>query len=131
MGFSLSRTGTAFRHQLLHQLMQQLRLGMIRRPVIDLFSIPAAGDQTAGPQLFQVVGDRRTAHVYHSGQIHHTFFAMTQDPKQPQAVSVPQLPQQQGYLLEFFGGWTVLYDPGCMLPMIVGQIYLSHFTISL
>ncbi len=49
--FACIRMGTGLADQLFNKLTQHLGRGMIGYPVINLFSVSAAGNQAVGPQL--------------------------------------------------------------------------------
>ena len=71
--------------------MQKLRLFCLGVFIVHFFSAAAGGDQVAGLQLFQMMGDRRTAHAYHGGDIDDTFLSVAQDPEDTDTVPVAEL----------------------------------------
>ena len=80
----------------------------------------------AGLQLFQMMGDCRTAHTYHGGDIDDAFLTVAQDPEDTDAVSVTELFENircslkdlcSRHLIQFF-----FYT----LPVVMGQSGIRH-----
>jgi len=78
-------------HDLFDHQVEELALRRISGPVIDFLTIPAADDQSTVSQRAQVVGNGRTGHFQHSGDINDTLFAVAQEPENAYSGGVTQL----------------------------------------
>ena len=71
--------------------MQQAAFLRIRRPVIDLFSVPTADNQATGFQRSEMVGYSGAGHFQHGGNIDHAFFTVAQKPEDAYSGGVAEL----------------------------------------
>ena len=114
-------------HQLLDHVVQELSFPCVSGPVVYLLAFPAAGDESAGLQLPQMVGYGRAAHIHEGGEVDHALFAVAQKPEDADAAAVAQLLENIRHRLEFACFGHVFQD-GLFddLPMVVGQLLVRH-----
>ena len=58
------------------------------RAVVNFFAGAAAGNQSGGPELAQVVGDGGAAHLDESGEVDDALFAVAENPENADPVAV-------------------------------------------
>ena len=112
--------------QLLDEPVEEPGLGRIGGLIVDLLALPAADYQPGGAQLTQVVGDGRTAHIHHGGEIYDTFLTVAQQPEELYPAAVVQLAQQLGYQLKCRARGAAGRHLLGGMPVVVGQLVLFH-----
>ena len=71
-----------------------VRLCIVCRPVINLFSLPAAHNQAAAAEGAQMMGNGRAGHLHQRGNIDDTLFCMAQKPKDSKSCGIAELLEQ-------------------------------------
>ena len=115
---------------MLNGLMKRLAFRGVGSLVVDLFPLPTADDQPAGPQLVQVVGHGGAGHIHQRRQIDDALLSVAQQPENFQPVRVVQLLKQvrrpfKGLHRRHFFFVMLKYS-----PMIVGQTTVGHGVLS-
>lgn len=107
-------------------MVQKLGCLSVSGLIINFFSAPAADNQSAGFQLAQMMGDGRTAHVHHGGNIDDAFLTVAEKPEDLDAASISELLEYFSGSLKIFRCGHLLQPMFYLLSMIVGQRLPFH-----
>ena len=109
-------------------MVEHLCLYRVSSLIIDLFTLPAADDQSGHFQLLEMMGDCRTAHFHKGRDIDDTFFAVAEQPEDPHPAGVGQQAAQSCHRLKALRLLHAMLQPGQLLVVSVPvrQLHMIH-----